>query len=109
VPSAAGRSGTASLPLTLGASRASPRRVQTHMRPLAHPERIVSVNARCEKLALNNIRVSVPTSPTRCTAHNNSIEEKYIGTAADIEFARRLLQRIEEGRRRVAESMGLSE
>jgi len=37
------------------------------------------------------------------------LEEVRFGTAADIEFARRLLQRIEEGRRRVAESMGLSE
>jgi len=37
------------------------------------------------------------------------LEAKRFGTAADTEFARRLLERIEAGRRRVAEATGLSE
>jgi hypothetical protein len=37
------------------------------------------------------------------------LEEKRFGTAADIEFARQLRERIEQGRGRVAEAMGLSE
>ena len=37
------------------------------------------------------------------------LEEKRFGTAADIEFARQLRQRIEQGRQRVAKDRGLSE
>jgi hypothetical protein len=37
------------------------------------------------------------------------LEEERFGTAADIEFARQLRQRIEQGRQRVAKDRGLSE
>ena len=37
------------------------------------------------------------------------LEQNRFGTAADIEFARQLRQRIEQGRQRVAKDRGLSE